>query len=118
MLKCPDKIYISVSSISGRGVFAKDYILPGEILEECHLLELQEKDFTKIDVILKEYVFSLPNGNYCLVLGFGMIYNHSLLNNAYCEVDEIKKTFRFISKKLIKPDEEILINYQKWTDFD
>lgn len=119
MLIHPSKIYVDNSPISGKGVFASDLILPGEVIEECHFIELLEKDFQKIDDKLKDYVFSFPlgNNNNCVVLGFGMIYNHSLLNNAYWECDEHKMLFRFIAKKTIKSGQEIFINYQKWVDF-
>lgn len=119
MLKNPDKLYVSNSNISGRGVFAKEDIEIGEILEECHFIELSEKDFNNIDPILKEYVFSFPlgNKNNCVVLGYGMIYNHSLINNAYWECDEENNLFRFKSLKKIRANQEVLINYQKWVDF-
>ena len=119
MLKSPDKIYVGESKISGRGVFAKEDIKAGEILEESHFIELNEKDFNNIDPVLKDYVFTFPigNNNSCVVLGFGMIYNHSLIPNAYWECDESNKLFRYIASKPIKKDSEIFINYQKWVDF-
>ena len=46
-----------------------------------------------------------------------MIYNHSLIPNAYWECDEKNKLFRFISIRKIKKGEEIFIDYQKITDF-
>jgi hypothetical protein len=109
MLIGPDKLLIKKSDISGFGVFAKSDIEPGEIIEECHFIELSEKDFNKIDDILKEYVFCFPMGNKnnCVVFGFGSIYNHSLLNNSDWECNEELRIFRFISN----------INYQKWVDF-
>lgn len=119
MLIGPYKLYVSESSVSGFGVFTKSDIEIGEVIEECHFIELTEKDFNKIDDMLKEYVFCFPlgNKNNCVVLGFGSIYNHSLLNNAYWECDEKLKIFRFISNKKIRTGEEIFINYQKWVDF-
>jgi SET domain-containing protein len=119
MLKSPTKIYVSDSPISGRGVFANDHIQSGEVLEECHFIELSETDFNNIDPILKEYVFTFPTGNKnnCVVLGCGMIYNHSLIPNAYWECDENKRLFRYIASKPIKKNSEIFINYQKWVDF-
>jgi SET domain-containing protein len=119
MLISSSKIYVDTSSISGRGVFTSESILPGEVIEECHFIELTEKDFNKIDDMLKEYVFCFPMGNKnnCVVFGFGSIYNHSLLNNAYWECDEKLKIFRFISNKKIRTGEEVFINYQKWVDF-
>ena len=119
MLISSDKIYVGESKISGRGVFAKKDIQSGEILEECHFIELNEKDFNKIDTVLKDYVFTFPfgNKNNCVVFGLGSIYNHSLLPNAYWECDENKKLFRYITSKSIKKNDEIFINYQKWVDF-
>ena len=119
MLISADKIYVGESKISGRGVFAKKDIQSGEILEECHFIELSESDFNKIYTVLKDYVFTFPfgNKNNCVVFGLGSIYNHSLLPNAYWECDENKKLFRYITSKSIKKNDEIFINYQKWVDF-
>ena len=119
MLIGPDKLLIKKSDISGFGVFAKSDIEPGEIIEECHFIELSEKDFNKIDDVLKEYVFCFPMGNKnsCVVFGFGSIYNHSLLNNSDWECNEELRIFRFISNKKKRTGEEIFINYQKWVDF-
>lgn len=119
MLFTPDKLYVKDSNISGKGVFAKSDIIRGEILEECHFIELSESNYDNIDPVLKEYVFTFPIGgkNNCVVFGFGSIYNHSLINNAYWECDLEKKVFRFIANTNIKKDKEILIDYQKWCDF-
>lgn len=120
MLKPPNKLCVNTSNISGRGVYALEDIKKGEILEECHFVELNEKEFKNIDSILKEYVFCFPIDNdksNCIVLGFGMIYNHNILNNAYWETDIDKNCYRFIANKDIKKGEEIFINYQKSINF-
>jgi SET domain-containing protein len=115
----PDKLYVDFSTLSGRGVFAKVDINAGEIIEECHFIELEEKDWNKLDNVLKDYVFTFPvgNSNNCVVFGFGMVYNHSMANNAYWECDEVKRLYRFFAKKSIKRGEEVLINYMKWVDY-
>jgi SET domain-containing protein len=119
MLKPPTKIVVKNSNLHGLGVFSLESISENEILEECHFILLQEENFDKIDKSLKDYVFSNQNKkeNSCVVLGFGMIYNHSLLPNADWEFDSEKNIFRFFSKKKIEPNKEIFINYKKWVDF-
>ena len=39
-----DKIEIRRSGVHGYGVFANDFIKKGEILEECHLVEIADQD--------------------------------------------------------------------------
>jgi len=119
MLKPPTKIIVKKSNHHGLGVFSLESISENEILEECHFILLQEENFDKIDLSLKDYVFSLPNDKEksLVVLGFGMIYNHSLLSNADWEFDSEKNIFRFFSTKKIEPNKEIFINYKKWVDF-
>lgn len=119
MLKPPTKIVVKNSNLHGLGVFSLEPISENEVLEECHFILLREENFHKIDLSLKDYVFSLPNDKEksLVVLGFGMIYNHSLLSNADWEFDSEKNIFRFFSTKKIEPNKEIFINYKKWVDF-
>jgi hypothetical protein len=117
VLKTGLKLEVRTSTIpnAGLGVFATADIEEGEILEECHFIELAEIDYDNIDPVLKDYVFCFPFGakNQCLPLGYGCIYNHSEFNNAYWECDVENRVFRFIAKRPIKKLEEIFTNYLK-----
>lgn len=110
------KIEVRNSEISGRGVFAKEDIKSGEILEECHHVLLMER-FSKQDAALKPYIFSWPKGSWSgkhassIVLGTGSVYNHRDDNNADWLTDQERNVYSFYAIKDIKKDEEIFTNY-------
>jgi SET domain-containing protein len=114
-LKISPKIIVDFSPIHGRGVFATEKIFKGEIIEECHFIELDDKDFSKLDISLKQIVFSYPiaSNGIAVVLGFGSIYNHSQNNNATWETDTNIRVFRFYAIKDIDVGEEICTNYMQ-----
>jgi SET domain-containing protein len=108
------KIEVRDSNIHGKGVFAKQFIKRGEILEECHYIKLQENDYNKVDIELRKYIFAWPiytNDSMVIALGYGSIYNHSKKNNATWKTDLDKNCFIFYAIKDIKMDEEIFIDY-------
>jgi len=107
------KIEVRESPIHGMGVFAKENIKSGEIIENCHFTILEQK-FFDINKKLQEYVFAYPKinaKNSVVVWGYGSIYNHSKNNNADWIVDEEKNVFTFFTLRDIKKGEEICINY-------
>jgi SET domain-containing protein len=110
-----DKIEVRNSKIHGKGVFAKSPIKSGEIIEACHFIFLDNKNWESVDNNLKEYVFSWPrdvlNGKSAVVLGWGSIYNHSKNNNADWRTDLENNLFVFYTKKDIEIGEEICTNY-------
>ena len=116
------KIYVDKSPIHGWGVFAKEDIMEGEVFEECPVLTLPiEKG--EITSLLVDYRFNWPQGNdfeeKVVTLGYGSLYNHSNNANAYWVSDLENKTFKFISNREIKKDEEIFVWYgdvSYWND--
>ena len=111
MIEVPLKIEIKESPGKGLGVFAKENISKGEIIEICPL--------TKLDVpynsdVLNDYRFGYPRkgGNKILVvvLGYGSIYNHNNQNNADWR-DGKPMTFEFFALRDIEPGEEICTSY-------
>jgi SET domain-containing protein len=113
MVFISSKIEVKGSPIHGMGVFAKENIKSGEIIENCHFTIL-EKPFFDIDKKLQEYVFAYPKINptkSVVVWGYGSIYNHSKNNNADWISDEEKNVFTFFTIKDINEGEEIFTNY-------
>jgi len=116
------KIYVDKSPIHGWGVFAKEDIMEGEVFEECPILTLPiEKG--EITSLLVDYRFNWPQGNdfeeQVVTLGYGSLYNHSNNANAYWVSDLENRTFKFISNREIKKDEEIFVWYgdvSYWND--
>jgi len=102
-----NKIYVKKSPIHGYGVFAKEDINAGEIVEECHTL------FTKEDRYLHDYLFK-GDDDHALPLGFGAIYNHADIPNATFDCTTEKGLIIFTALKKISAEEEILCYYGKY----
>jgi SET domain-containing protein len=116
------KIYIDQSPVHGWGVFAKQDIKSGELIEECPVLTLP---ILKGDVtpLLIDYRFNWPQGDeweeQVVALGFGSLYNHSNDPNAVWISSDVRKCFIFYATRDIKEGEEIFVWYgdeNYWND--
>lgn len=107
-------IYIAPSEIHKRGVFAGEKIKKGELIEICPVIVLPKKE-TKIihKTTLHDYYFlwGKAQKKSAMVLGWGMIYNHSYEPNAKYLLDYGQRTVDFYAIKKIKPGDEIVVNY-------
>jgi len=98
----------------GRGVFATRSFAKGEVIEACPTVELADAD---VRGRLNDYVFtSVSDGDVLLVLGHGMLYNHSPEPNVeYVQHDPSTITFRALRK--VRPGDELTIDYgEEWWD--
>ncbi len=96
----------------GKGVFAKENIRKGEIIEVAPIIILEHEEL--IDTIwntLFDYYFWLDDF-VVLSLGYGSLYNHSDTSNAKYSIDKNKKEIKFMAIKDIKKGEEIFFNYR------
>jgi SET domain-containing protein len=113
VLQHSSDIEVRKSDVHGYGVFAKNDIRTGQILEECHLL-LWDKSLGHGDY-MRSYRFSFPRyakeHENCLPLGFGCIYNCSENPNIEWKCDEENKLIIFYTIKNIKKDKELYHNY-------
>ncbi len=122
IIKIPTKIYIDKSPIHGLGVFAKEIINEGEVIEECPIFTLPIKQGESSPLMI-DYRFNWPQGNdpeeQVIPWGYGCLYNHSKHANAYWISNLEKRTFVFISNRTIYPNEEIFVWYgdmDYWND--
>jgi hypothetical protein len=115
-LQFSHKIEVRESSIHGWGVFAREPIHAGEILEESPFLALPMKN-GEASPILIDYRFNFPSGSgnawerQVVVLGFASIYNHSENPNSEWYSDASRKVFVFRCTRDIEKDEEIFVYY-------
>lgn len=115
IIESNSKLYIKyIDNNKGWGVFTKEKISKGEVVEECYYL-LDEYETT----VHKDYIFKASGKgvNFCsLILGFGSIYNHSYSPNIYSKQgDFYMRTMSFIALRDIEPEEELCHNYsEKW----
>jgi uncharacterized protein len=111
---------IKVVDIEGkiRGVIATQDIKSGEIIEVCPIVFISKKEadfFEKENSALKYYYLQQTATNkYCIMFGYGSLYNHSFSPNADIDYnEEIPENFLFFKAiKDIKAGEEIVFDYE------
>jgi SET domain-containing protein len=116
------KLEVRKSPIHGYGVFAKEDIKKGELLEECHYCEVG--GYFEDDNFQKRVFFyfdgELPNGqkreHHCIVFGYAPLYNSATEfedRNVYWKFKKhiSYKLFVLSAIKDIKKDEELLQGY-------
>ena len=98
----------------GRGVFATRRFKKGQLVERCPTVEVADADVVGR---LDDYVYaSLKQGDSLIVLGYGMLYNHSADPNV--EYDQVKPSeITYRALRTIEPGEELTIDYgDEWWD--
>jgi len=97
----------------GRGVYTTRRFVKGESVESCPTLELPGDQVTGR---LGDYVFGSAEdeSEVILLLGYGMLYNHSY--EANCEyVQDGPRTITFVTLRDVAPGEELTIDYgEEW----
>ncbi len=95
-----------------RGVFATVDIAKGELIHEAPVLPYPNEQHVFIEkTLLGDYVFEYGKNHTAILLGYGMLFNHSYTPNATYDINFKNHTFEFYAYKDIKAGEEILINY-------
>jgi len=115
----PTKIYVKPIEGKGLGVFAREPIQTGEIVETCPLFSLGKNPGNKNQDPFYNYRFGYPregahNGNQDFVVawGYGSLYNHCGFNPNITWIDHpTEKAFQFIAIRDINIEEELCINY-------
>ena len=124
-------LQVRASDIEGRGVFSSVDIKRGEKVEEAHMILLENNKWEECDKELSRYVlpwvelredwkdFCDKNGGILsthatrplVVLGFGMIYNHSDNHNLDYYVDKHQFLCSYKANRDIHANTELTINY-------
>ena len=93
-------------------MFATRGFATGEVIETCPTVEVADSDATGR---LNDYVFaSGKDGDVVLVLGHGMLYNHSPDPNVEYVEDE-PSTIAFRALREVRPGDELTIDYgEEW----
>ncbi|MCE7792321.1 SET domain-containing protein [Salipaludibacillus sp. CUR1] len=95
-----------------RGVFATCDIPKGQLIHEAPVLPYPNEQHQLIEhTVLADYVFEYGENHGAVILGYGMLFNHSYEPNATYEINFDNNTFEYYAYKDIKAGEEILINY-------
>ncbi|WCN36231.1 SET domain-containing protein [Aneurinibacillus uraniidurans] len=109
-------IEIKTSTLSdgefNRGVFATRDIAKGTLIHEAPVIPYPNEDHVFIEqTVLADYVFEYGANHTAVVLGYGMLFNHSYKPNATYDINFENHTFDFYAYTDIRAGEEILINY-------
>lgn len=95
-----------------RGVFAQEAIPAGTLFHQAPVLSYPNEQHKHIEkTSLADYAFEFGVGRSAILLGYGMLFNHSYEPNATYEINFENETFDFFAYKDIKAGEEIFINY-------
>jgi uncharacterized protein len=100
-----------------RGVFATRDIKKGELIHEAPVIAYPNDEHIHIEkTLLADYAFEYGINHTAILLGYGMLFNHSYEPNATYDINFGKHTFDFFAYRDIKAGEEILINYNGEVD--
>lgn len=113
------KIYAANSSIQGLGVFAREDIKEGEVIEEAPLILIPEdqlSDLTKTRLLEYYFAWGHKFSEAAIGLGYASLYNHSYEPNARYIKDVENGLLRFVAIKNISQDQEIVVNYNGHPD--
>lgn len=113
-------LYIAESAGKGRGVFTAEPLEPGDVIEICPVIVLQNHDLTVIHQTgLHDYYFlwGQQREQCAIALGYGSLYNHDDQPNAEIELDFGEEQIIFKCLKAIRPGEEITIHYHSDPEF-
>ncbi|MFT4664664.1 MAG: SET domain-containing protein [Polaribacter sp.] len=107
-------LYISESSIAGRGVFSTEDIPAGSVIEICPVILIPPDQIKSIESTeLFDYYFQWGEDekSCAITLGYGSLYNHSFSPNARYYTDFESDTLDVIALLDISAGEEITFNY-------
>ena len=116
-------IEIKISTLSDgefkRGVFATENIAKGVLFHAAPVLPYPNYEHEHIEkTLLADYAFEYGANHTAIVLGYGMLFNHSYTPNAHYDINFENHTFDFYAYTDIEAGQEILINYNGEVDND
>lgn len=109
-------IEIKTSTLSdgefNRGVFATCDIPKGTLIHSAPVIAYPNEQHEHIEkTLLADYAFEYGIHHTAILLGYGMLFNHSYQPNATYDISFDDHTFNFYAHTPIRAGEEILINY-------
>jgi SET domain-containing protein len=114
-------LFIAYTSDKGRGVFTREALPDGTLIEEAPVIVLSGEDREKIDqTLLHDYIFEWDprHRQCCMALGLVPIYNHACPSNCEYEMDYAAAVIRIRTVRAVRSGEEMTINYNGNFDDD
>lgn len=107
-------LYIGQVKDKGRGVFTREKIKAGVIIEASPVIVMGSNDRKLLDeTLLHDYIFiwGEEKDQCCMALGFIPLYNHSYHSNCEYFMDYDKQIIQIKTVRKIAAGEELTINY-------
>jgi SET domain-containing protein len=110
-----------VSAERGRGVFAREDIDRGVIVERCWVMPLsQDESLTSLSMpVMNRYLFPWTSGRRCIISGEGLLYNFDRFDttgrepNLQCVLRQGLSAIEFRSLRSIRAGEELTWDYAR-----
>ena len=113
-------LYIEQTKGRGRGVFTRERIPAGTVIEVAPVIVMKKTDREYLDkTLLHDYIFEWgkEKDQCCMALGLIPIYNHSYKSNCEYFMDFETETIFIKTVKAVEKDGELTINYNgDWND--
>ncbi|MBL0056406.1 MAG: SET domain-containing protein-lysine N-methyltransferase [Chitinophagaceae bacterium] len=107
-------LYVEQAAGRGRGVFTRERIPAGTVIEVAPVIVMQKSDREHLDkTLLHDYIFEWgkEKDQCCMALGLIPIYNHSYKSNCEYFMDFEEQTIFVKTVRVIEHGEELTINY-------
>lgn len=112
-----------ISSEKGKGLFAKQQIRKGKIIDVANVVLIPNKDYELVDkTIVSNYCFIWENPKYkseykmALAMSICQFMNHSFTPNVRYEYRYRNDSIKFIAIRSISKGEELTMNYNGVVD--
>ena len=113
-------LYIHPATNRGRGVFTRERIPAGTVIEISPVIVMGKDDRPQLDkTLLHDYIFEWgkQKDKCCMALGYIPMYNHSYKSNCEYFMDYEEDTILVKTVRVIENGEELTINYNgDWND--
>lgn len=107
-------VYIAPTKQMGLGVFAKENLEEGIVIEISPVIVMTGAERKSLDqTLLHDYIFEWGDDqeDCAMALGYIPLYNHSYTSNCEYEMEFKKKLMTVKTVRPIKKGEELFINY-------
>lgn len=113
-------LYIAESPGRGRGVYTREAISAGTLIESSPVIVMSARERELLDqTLLHDYIFEWEgdNGACCMALGWLAVYNHAYKANCEYEMNYDDDTMAIRTVRDIAEGEELFTNYNgDWND--
>lgn len=113
-------LFIDKSNDRGRGVFTRERIPAGTVIEISPVIVMSMEDRQHLDkTLLHDYIFEWGKlkDRCCMAMGLIPVYNHNYKSNCEYFMDFEEENIFVKTVRIIEKGEELTINYNgDWND--